>query len=80
MKVSAKNKKAQLSDDTSYPHHAAANNTACSGCVRVCAIYKHSAYAWLQVFSALKQYPRPPKVNANCWVLGEMERNNGDSE
>ena len=33
MKVSAKNKKAQLADDTSYPHHATAN-TACSGPTR----------------------------------------------
>ena len=35
---------------------------------------------WLRVFSAPKQSPRPPEVSANRWVLGEMERINGDSE
>ena len=45
-----------------------------------CAFYKHFAYAWLRVFSAPKQSPRPPQrhspqgksANANRWAAEEI--------
>ncbi len=36
-------------------------NKACSGRVGFSSIFKHFAYAWLRVFPAPKQNPRPPQ-------------------